>query len=312
MKQKTGKTLAEYLDEYYAQTFIGLTDRMAQLARQYLTAFEMFLGSKKLDPTHYAKWVQECHNRWSPGTAKLALSHTDRFLRWLENMDYIVKSPHRVIKKPVVALGTPRPAFTPAEYEALKIGSIGTELHWLVVLGWATGMRLSDCCLLTWERVDLNNLIICTPQLKTKRHGKLQTVPFEIGSDVYHALTLKAALPPSTHWPNNPANKVYYVDPELARQFKRQYSGNNQGLQRKFRALCDRVGIPSTKSFHSFRVSMCSVLANSGINMAVGMAITGHQNPQNFIRYVRVQTSALRAALHQARQTGAIPHPTGQ
>src|ERR1041385_1779037 len=47
---------------------------------------------------------------------------------------------------------------TSDEYTALKRVTVGTPLHFAIILGWATGLRLSDVCLITWDSVDLPGL----------------------------------------------------------------------------------------------------------------------------------------------------------
>jgi hypothetical protein len=98
--------------------------------------------------------------------------------------------------------------------------------------------------------------------------------------------------------PNRPSEGISYVD--LARVYKRQESDNSGRLQAIFRAACGKAGIQG-KSFHCFRVALCTALANSDTNTFLVCAISWHSDPKTFMHYVRTDKDALRSALRRAR-----------
>lgn len=271
------------------------------LNRDAMREMEIFTGASPLDTTWYSRWIEECYRRWAPSTASANLEYTQRFLKWLEAMDYIRKSPHRIIRRPKSTRGETKDPITEEEYIRLRDTSAGTLMHGAIVIAYATGMRLSDCCLLQWSAVDLQNMVICTVQQKTKRFEGKATIPFEPGSDLHKLLLEKAALPRQESWPNIPDKGVYYVDPELALVYKRSLGTANRDIQRLWRTAAAKANLPEGKSFHSFRVKMASDLANSDISTALACQITGHADPKVFLKYVKVDVNSLRSALQRVR-----------
>ena len=67
-----------------------------------------------------------------------------------------------------------------------------------------------------------------------------------------------------------------------------------------FRTVARKAGVSDRKSFHNFRASMCSMLANSGISPAIACAITGHKSANVFKQYVTVDRTAMREQMNKA------------
>jgi hypothetical protein len=97
------KPLPDYLQEYFAATFVGRAPSYLRTARRLLAYMEEFTGKLQLDVKWYADWIAHCHSHWKPTTPKLILTHTNRILNWLEMMGYLFKSPHRVVRWPLVS-----------------------------------------------------------------------------------------------------------------------------------------------------------------------------------------------------------------
>lgn len=93
-----------------------------------------------------------------------------------------------------------------------------TYLHRLSVLAACTGMRIGDCCNLTWDKVDLLNYRLTTKTLKTGKNICVPIFDYEPSSDDYHPLLgelrreLEAAILERRDSP--------YVIPEAAALYK--------------------------------------------------------------------------------------------
>lgn len=59
-------------------------------------------------------------------------------------------------------------------------------LHRLAVIAACTGMRIGDCCTLTWDKVDLLNYRITTKTAKTGKNIAVPIFDYEPDSDDYH------------------------------------------------------------------------------------------------------------------------------
>jgi len=160
-------------------------------------------------------------------------------------------------------------------------------------------MRFSDCCFFQWAFVDMDGLTLKVSQYKLRhKSGKKATIPFEPGSELHEALLAKAANKSDANsWPNNPALGIHYVDTDLATSYKRSPSVLKPHIKRIFK----QAGIVDGKTFHSFRATMCSLLANSGMNTALACAVTGHVSPAIFTQYVTPDRDALARELKKAR-----------
>lgn len=175
-----------------------------------------------------------------------------------------------------------RPLIARAEYERLKNAAAGRPMRFMVVLGWFTGMSIEDCARLQWCHVDLDECIIRKGRIKT---GRLCTIPFMRDGELHREILRQRRIYP-------PMSDADWVCPPAGESPPGSYSSS-------FVYLCKQHGIK--KSFHSFRVTMCSRLANSDMNVVNAQAITGHSNPAIFGRYVRPDSEVLRK--HLARLT---------
>lgn len=113
-------------------------------------------------------------------------------------------------------------------------------LHRLAVLAACTGMRIGDCCNLTWDKVDLLNYRLTTKTLKTGKNICVPIFDYEPSSDDYHPLLgelrreLEAALLEQRESP--------YVIPEAATLYKNDPTRINKLGKNLFaRALFDKT-----------------------------------------------------------------------
>ena len=100
-------------------------------------------------------------------------------------------------------------------------------LHRLAVVAACTGMRIGDCCNLTWDKVDLLNYRITTKTAKTGKHIAVPIFDYVQSSDDYHEMLgelrreLEAAI-------TEREDGEKYVIPEAAAIYKRDPSRINK------------------------------------------------------------------------------------
>jgi integrase len=166
----------------------------------------------------------------------------------------------------------------------------------VILVGFYTGLRLSDCLSLKWVSVDLKlRLIKITPK-KTKRSGKTLAIP--ITPDVEDFLLAK---PVGT-------SDAAPIFPSLA---KMATSGNN-GASRQFKRFMEIAGVESCilrpaaglkgravseRSFHSLRYSYNSALSDAGVPVEIRQKLTGHSTVEQNLHYTRVELNKLREAV---------------
>lgn len=169
------------------------------------------------------------------------------------------------------------------------------ETKTLLFLGLYTGQRLADCCLLTWDHVDLSGGWIRFNPHKTRRSGTTVSVP------MFRDLRTVLDATPSE-------SRRGYVLPQIAAD----YTANRDRVTDKLQGLFRRCGVevhepgtgPGTGKravlqygFHSLRHATATILQEAGAPAAVAEAILGHRSEAMRRRYTHVGQEALLGAI---------------
>ena len=170
----------------------------------------------------------------------------------------------------------------------------GEEWRGAILCAYYIGARLQDVANLTWDAVDLPGKLITYRARKT---GKRVAVPIHPELESY-LLEL----------PARDSGKAF-VFPTLAGQ----RTGGRSGLSMTFSRIMARAHIASavlhakkpggkgrtvrTLTFHSFRHSFNSALANAGVVQEVRQKLAGHESPEMNKRYTHHELEPLRAAI---------------
>lgn len=186
-----------------------------------------------------------------------------------------------------------------AQFRALQKHSLGVWYYWPITVGWYTGLAMSDACNLRWGEVDMKECIIRKNRMKT---ASPCTVPFMRDGELHQMLESRqwayrnGTRPKLDGETDDP--KFDFVDYESASRMRK---GKVETMSDLFEKLKRRAGITDPRlTIHSLRVSFCSRLANSQVNMAVAMAMTGHKTVTMFKTYVRPTEESLRQGLETA------------
>jgi len=164
------------------------------------------------------------------------------------------------------------------------------EWRGMILLGYQTGIRLSDAANLTWANVDLLNRILVFRARKTAgriRSGQKDSVVYMHPDLMTHFESL-----PASDDPNAPIFPSLY----------RRTPGSQGGLSNAFGRLMGLAGIrtplgPEKRGkgrqfkalgFHSLRHSFISRLANSEVPADVRKQIVGHSSDDIHRRYVHL------------------------
>ncbi len=168
------------------------------------------------------------------------------------------------------------------------------EMRTLLAVGIYTGLRLGDCALLEWDRVDLARRMISVVPRKTARHANGRHVVIPIHAALAAMLS---EIPPKA--------RKGYVMPETAAT----YSADRAALTDKIQAAFKAVGIRTTTKakgatratvevgFHSLRHTFVSLAANAGIPLAYVQSLVGHTSPAMTRHYFHQSEAALVSAV---------------
>ena len=157
--------------------------------------------------------------------------------------------------------------FSAGEVEAIMQHAKG-EWQAVTMVGFYTGARLSECCRVAWEDIDMSMGLLSFP--KTKQ-GRVHSVPLHPN--------LKSFLE-SLKIPDGGG----YLSPKL----EGVKTTGQRGLSESFKRIMRAAGVDdgmvegsgkrrvSKRSFHSLRHTFNSILANAGVPQEVRMKLVGH------------------------------------
>lgn len=199
-----------------------------------------------------------------------------------------------------------RDVFTPEVVEELIAATIKLAAHpkaqkappayreWrgLILVGFFTGLRLSDAAELLWADIDLKNQMINTQTRKTQERIVIP-IHKQLGSFLAEHCKAKAIS----------NDRVFEV-------LGAKKTSGNGGLSTAFARIMKEAGIEGTRvdgqgkgrarnslSFHAFRHSFNSALMNAGVNQETRQLLTGHRSKEMNDIYTHANTQTLRQAV---------------
>lgn len=143
------------------------------------------------------------------------------------------------------------------------------DLSVLFAIGIYTGLRLSDCCLLKWENIDMHTRIISVVPIKTKRH--LQS-PIEIPiHQTLYSILCRMHTPISSGYVS-PKNAKAYKSSKISSTLSDVFT--KCGIKTKGVDEAGRTKLLC--GFHSLRHTFVSLNINSGMSPLLIQKIVGH------------------------------------
>lgn len=291
-------SLQNRIQEWLATQFNGKSRRTKEIRKEALEEFEIFVGHKPIDRALLIKWNESQDKRQlAPATINSKTVSIRQFLRWCGECGYMEDPPINAVTMRRIVQG-PLPAiFTEDEYDRIKEASKGTHHYFMTVVARNTGMSLIDVCHLRWVCVDLDHLTILTNRIKTAWRGiNLCHIPILANSDLHLMLQELQAQRvikfgnENDDWVNQDLRGCYL------------YSGHQ--VKMSYRRMLNKLGIRG-KSFKNWRNTFISMLANSGMNLALACKVTGHKDPKIFADYIKPDMDAIHTGVQSAFQWAA-------
>ena len=173
----------------------------------------------------------------------------------------------------------------------------GQEWRTLFGIAMYTGMRLGDCCKLTWSEVDIVRSIIQKVPEKTKKYrkGRPVTVPIhKVLADLLMQTPVEErtgyVLPTIGRWASEGANGMGKIHHRIGKIF------HNAGIVTSV-AVEGRTHKVPEASFHSLRHTFVSMSANAGVPLHIVQAIVGHESTAMTRHYYHENVAALQRAV---------------
>ena len=190
-----------------------------------------------------------------------------------------------------------RKPFTQEEVTQLIEAATSDEWRGLITMGAFTGLRLTDCALITWDKINLKTGWIKMVPAKTKRKNIEVKIPI-------HA-TLET-------WLNNQPTPIK-EDTRVFQKLSTYTGAGRNGLSSQFAEIMGKSGVSRgeskntggrvmyQRSFHSLRHTLTSWLSEAKIDPEVRMKILGHKSEDVHAGYTHHGDDSLATAM------GSIP-----
>jgi len=273
---------SEATGERYGGAVVGFLDGLGTRADKPLTSLtardvERFLAARMAEGL-------------APATVSLDVKIIGGALNVARRQGMITTNPAEAVELPE-AEAVERGTFNPAEIKLLVDTAEG-EWKLLILMAYFTGARLSDCCRMQWDGVDLTGETLTYTQAKT---GAKVTAPLH--PDLLAALNKLAG----TDKPD------VFIMPALANQ----RGSGRRGLSETFKKIVRKAGLDlqtvkgagnqmiSKRTFHALRHSFTSALANQNVSSELRMKLTGHKTEREHSKYTHHEMDNLRAAINK-------------
>ncbi len=194
-----------------------------------------------------------------------------------------------------------REVFSPKEVRALVETAHG-EWKTVILLGYYTGARLSDCCKIEWAELDMAD---ATAGYKQKKTGDSVVSPLHTELHSH----LKELV--------QPGKPQKFIVPGMAELGP----GGRHGLSEGFKRIVLKAGLDlkitqgagkrkiAKRTFHALRHSFTSALANAGVPAELRMKLTGHRSEAVHQGYTHHELQTLRDAISKLASLGIGTEP---
>ncbi|MBI5207570.1 MAG: tyrosine recombinase XerC [Candidatus Firestonebacteria bacterium] len=281
-------------------------------------ASENTLSSYSIDLQQFSKWMNEdrdieqittedirnymvfCHGKGIKDTTmRRKLASLQSFFTFLEDQEYIIKSPFRKIKRKYkVPHRLPKVLNKDDMAKLLRapldqnnkshIGSLHIRDRAILELFFATGIRISELCGLKLEDIDMDEKVIRV----FGKGGKERTISFDNKGTVkamrnYLDLRNKSLSP--------------YV---FLNRFNNKISP--RAIQKLFKMYLKKAGIDKHATPHSLRHTMATMLLEHGADLRSVQEILGHSSPATTQIYTEVSIKRQKEVIKKHHQRDFI------
>lgn len=281
----------EWLQNQEAHKSAGTAARYGKVVREFLA----HLGGRaskpleSLAPAEIETFIGKRLNAGlAPGTVNLDGKIIRAVLNRARRQGLITTNPAEAVDLPS-AEGVERVIFTAPEVKML-MDAAEPEWRTLILVGYYTGQRLTDCTKMAWADVDL------AAGTWSLRQGK---------TDAKLLVPLHPALLQHLEGLAGTDTAAEFVMPHMAELGP----GGRHGLSEGFKRVARKAGVDTMpvkgggkrmicrRSFHALRHSFTSALLNAGVSPELRMKLTGHKSAEVHRGYSHAELATLKSAV---------------
>jgi integrase len=266
--------------------------------RRVIDLFFAFLGARAdramttLQPLHVEDFKKHLLKRVGPSTVDKAIKVLKAAFSAAVSRRHLEFSPaqHVELNKEE---GSSRRPFTREEISKLCKAAEG-DWFTMLLLGYYSAQRLTDCANLSWRKVDL---LKSTIKFATKKTGRDMVIPIA-DPLLKHLNTLAGDDPDAPLCPALYGKRVGWLSAQFYKLMvaaglvpKRTHAKTKNGRDAK------RETNPI--SFHSLRYNATSDLKSGGVSDSVAMDIVGHESEAVSRDYTKISEAAKREAINK-------------
>ena len=289
----------EWLREWIKHKEANKSEGTAERYKGVIEGFITHLGDRANKPltTVAAKDVQNflTKRRKEAKVSVTTINLDGKILRACFNtarrQGVIMSNPAEAVELPA-RKSIQRGVFNAAEVKLLIDAAKNTEWATVIMFGFYTGARLSDCTRMEWSNIDLANNTLRYDEGKNQK-DILMPLHTELAA---HLEKIATSDKPQK-----------YVTPKMAELGP----GGRHGLSEGFKRLVVKAGLDlqkvkgtgvrsiSKRTFHALRHSFTSALANAGVPPELRMKLTGHKSAAVHRGYTHLELETLKTALEK-------------
>jgi integrase len=306
VEHATGEPLQNYTAEDWLREWLrGKKATKAEATfLKYENAVEGFLRSlgnranlnvNQIAPREFLRWRDaQLGDGKSPSTVNDQVKIVRMGFTSARRQGYITHNPAEAVEMLPKDAGPARQPFTIEQVQAILKAAQG-EWRGVIMAALYTGARLQDVVNMRWESVDLQNKWIAFRAGKTKQRIRLPM------HEALHEFLLELPAPDSSK---------AFLFPSLAGK----QTGGKSGLSMAFARIMHRARVRgevvrerkgekgrsvNALTFHSFRHTLTSIMANAGVPVEVRQKFTGHASAEMNQHYTHTEIATLRGAVEK-------------
>ena len=198
-------------------------------------------------------------------------THTDilrGFFNWLENEEYISKSPMKKIKSPKLEKRI-REALTKEEFEILRMGAKTLRQKALLELIYSTGCRLEEVEKMKKQDIDWQRL-----QIRVIGKGNKERIVY-INATCY------------VHLRKYMMSRLDNSDAVLVTERKPFRPMGRRAIQREIKKIMEQSGLNKNVYPHLIRHTFATHMINAGMDLSILQEILGHESPETTLIYAK-------------------------